>query len=140
MELPQSLGNRIIERGVILHYSGFKNIDHGKFFVVLGVFENRIAGFSFINSNINEHIIKGQEQLELQYPMRPCDYPFLKHLSFLCASDIEQYEVLELINSYNMGKVKVISQMKPEHMQELLDACRESRIIRNVDKKRFLYP
>lgn len=139
MELPQSLKSRIIERGTILHYARFKGIDHGKYFVVLGVFENRIAGFSFINSNINGRVIKGQEQLDLQYPMRPCDYPFLKHLSFLCASDIEQYEVSELISCYDNGSVKVISQMKPEHLQEILDVCRESRIIRNADKKRFLY-
>lgn len=139
MELPQSLKSRIIERGAILHYAGFKDVDHGKYFVVLGVFENRIAGFSFINSNINPRAIMGREQLELQYPMRPCDYPFLKHLSFLCASDIEQYVVSELISCYDNGSVKVISQMKPEHLQEILDVCRKSRIIRKADKKRFLY-
>lgn len=114
MELPQTLQGRIIERGAILHYAGFNNIDHGKYFVVLGVFENRLAGFSFINSNINERVIKGQEQLELQYPMRPCDYPFLKHLSFLCASDIEQYEISELMNHYDNGRIKVVSQIKAE--------------------------
>lgn len=139
MELPQSLMTRIVERGVILHYTSFKDIDHGKFFVVLGVFDGRIAGFSFINSNINERVINKQEQMDLQYPMRPCDYPFLTHLSFLCASDIERYEVSELMDSYHKGNVKVSGQMKPEHLQEILDACRKSRIIRPTDKKRFLY-
>lgn len=139
MELPQSLKARIIGRGTILHYTGFQNIDHGKFFVVLGVYNERIAGFSFINSSINPRVIRGHEQLELQYPMRPCDYPFLDHLSFLCASDIEQYEISDLISQYDSGKVKVISQMKPEHLQEILEACRNSRIIRKADKKRFLY-
>lgn len=139
MELPQALKNRIIERGVILHYAGFRDIDHGKYFVVLGVFNDKIAGFSFINSNINQHIIKEQEQLELQYPMRPCDYPFLRHLSFLCASDIERYDVSELIRHYESGEVKVISNMKPEHLNEVIEMCKASRIISNADKKRFLY-
>lgn len=139
MELPQTLMDRIIERGAILHYTSFNDIDHGKFFVVLGVFEGRIAGFSFINSNINDNVITKQEQLDLQYPMRPCDYPFLTHLSFLCASDILKYEVAELTTGYSNGSVKVVSQMKPEHMQEILEMCRKSRIIRTADKKRFLY-
>lgn len=139
MDLPQSLRNSIFERGAILHYAGFENIDHGKFFVILGVYDNKIAGFSFINSNINRNIIKGQEQLDLQYPILPEDYPFLKHVSFRCASDIERYEISEFLVHYDKGEITVISNMKPEHMQEIIEVCRKSRIIRNSDKKKFLY-
>lgn len=45
MELPDKLKQLIISRGTILHYANFENIDHGKFFVVLGVYDGKLVGF-----------------------------------------------------------------------------------------------
>lgn len=44
-----------IKRGDIL-LSEFDGIDHRKFFVVMGVSEDKICGFFFINSNIHPAI------------------------------------------------------------------------------------
>lgn len=139
MELPDILTDKVIGRGCILHYSGFEGIDHGKFFVVLGVYDNILVGFSFINSNINRNVIRTQEQLELQFPILHTDYPFLTHASFICASDIEQYSFQYLISAYRVGKIKYMGELNAEHLDQLLEACRNSRIISNIDKKRFLY-
>lgn len=66
MEIPDSLIESKIDRGVILHSTMFENIDHGKFFVVVGINADYVAVFFFINSNINIHIKDKQEQLDMQ--------------------------------------------------------------------------
>jgi hypothetical protein len=38
-----------VERGQILYSNIFANIDHPKFFVVVGVTEDEVAGFFYIN-------------------------------------------------------------------------------------------
>ena len=70
MDIPNSLIESKIDRGVILHSTMFENIDHGKFFVIIGVNADYVAGFFFINSKINIHIEGKQEQLDMQYPLR----------------------------------------------------------------------
>lgn len=50
MELPVEVYNEIIERGAIHHSDIFADIDHGKFFVIIGVDENYVAGFFYYNS------------------------------------------------------------------------------------------
>ena len=52
-----------IKRGAILHSYMFRNIDHGKFFVVVGVSEDKVAGFFFINSQINKFLFRSQDLL-----------------------------------------------------------------------------
>ena len=91
MELPRTLIESRIDRGAILHSTMFENIDHGKLFVIVGVNEEHVAGFFFINSNINIHIEGKQEQMDMQYPLRKADYSFLRYDSFLSATRIEKY-------------------------------------------------
>lgn len=45
MELPSVLIGDTIRRGQIFHSSIFQDINHGKFFVVIGVTETEVAGF-----------------------------------------------------------------------------------------------
>ena len=52
MEIPVTAIADSIKRGDIL-LSEFDGIDHRKFFVVMGVSEDKICGFFFINSNIH---------------------------------------------------------------------------------------
>ena len=56
MDLPISLIEKSIGRGDIL-LSEFDGIDHRKFFVVMGVNEENVCGFFFINSNIHPAIL-----------------------------------------------------------------------------------
>ena len=45
MDFPVDSIASQIKRGTILHSNMFENIGHGKFFVVIGVTEEYIAGF-----------------------------------------------------------------------------------------------
>ena len=45
MELPIALTENLIERGAILHSDIFADIDHGKFFAIIGVDKDFVAGF-----------------------------------------------------------------------------------------------
>lgn len=76
MELPAVLVDHTIRRGQIFHSTMFDDIDHGKFFVVVGVTDEEVAGFFYINSNINSNVITKQEQYAMQYPILAQDYRF----------------------------------------------------------------
>lgn len=117
----------------------FENIDHGKFFVIVGISQEYVAGFFFINSRVNIHIEGKQEQLNMQYPLRKKDYSFLHHDSFLCATKIEKIGRSKLAQTISDGTTTIIGNMKTEHMEELLEKARESRLFSRIQKKQFLY-
>lgn len=139
MEIPSLLIESQIERGTILHSTMFEDIDHGKFFVIVGVSEEYVAGFFFINSKVNIHIEGKQAQLDMQYPLRKQDYSFLHHDSFLCATRIEKIERSRLAETITSGVTTIIGNMKNEHMAELLEKARESILFSKIQKKQFLY-
>lgn len=139
MEIPDSLIESKINRGVILHSTMFENIDHGKFFVVVGINADYVAGFFFINSNINIHIKDKQEQLDMQYPLKKEDYSFLKYDSFLSATRIEKIPRSKIVDTIHAGITDIIGTMKQEHMDELLEKARESILFSKQQVKQFLY-
>lgn len=139
MDLPISLLENSIKRGTILHSTIFENIDHGKFFVVMGITEEYIAGFFFINSNIHQSLLNKPEQFALQYLLKQDDYKFLKYDSFLCATDILKKERKEIAKSITDGKTSIIGNLNKEHLEEVLDMVRNSKIFSNIDKMKFFY-
>lgn len=139
MEIPNSLIESQIDRGTILHSTMFENIDHGKFFVIIGVNADYIAGFFFINSNVNIHIEGKQEQLNMQYPLKKEDYGFLRYDSFLSATRIEKIPRSKIVDTINIGITQIIGTMKQEHMDELLEKARESILFSKQQIKQFLY-
>lgn len=139
MEIPSTLIEDQLHRGTILHSTMFENIDHGKFFVIIGINQQFVAGFFFINSRVNIHIEDKQEQLDMQYPLRKKDYSFLHHDSFLCATKIEKIDRSKLAGTISNGITTIIGSIKPEHMDELLEKARESILFSKIQKKQFLY-
>lgn len=139
MEVPSSLIESQIDRGTILHSTMFENIDHGKFFVIIGVNEEYIAGFFFINSNINIYINGKQEQLNMQYPLRKADYDFLKYDSFLSATNIEKIPRSKIVDTISTGITEIIGTMKQKHIDELLEKARESILFSPKQIKQFFY-
>lgn len=139
MDLPLELAENLIERGVILHSDIFPDIDRGKFFVVIGVDEDFVAGFFFINSNINRAIWNKQEQLAMQYPMRKADYDFLRYDSFLCATNIITRSRKELSESIQENRSSLVGHMKQEHLDVVLEMVRNSKLFSNIEKQRFFY-
>lgn len=139
MEVPAELVRLRITRGVILLSALFEDIDHAKFFVVVGVSEESVAGFFFVNSNINRYIDGKQELLSMQMPMRRSRYPFLKYDSFLSATRIERLPVSRIVESVKQGETEIKGQLADEDLELLLTTARASRLFSAVEKRRFLY-
>lgn len=138
MDIPVSLIEGNIGRGDIL-LSEFDGIDHRKFFVVMGVSEENVCGFFFINSNIHPAIFNKQEQLNLQYPMLHRDYEFLKYDSFLCASSVIERKLIDIAEGIKEGTTSIIGKMKDEHVSDVLKMVRASKVISDRYKKMFFY-
>lgn len=136
MEIPVTIIASNIQRGDIL-LSEFDGIDHQKFFVVMGISENKMCGFFFINSNIHPAIFNKQEQLNMQYPLRRHDYSFLKYDSFLCASSVIERSVATISEGIKDGTTTVIGRMKEEHIEEVIKMVQASTIISARHKKMY---
>ena len=139
MQLPDKAIEQQIVRGAILHSTMFEDIDHGKFFVIVGVTQESVAGFFFINSAINRAVMGKPEQLAMQYPMRRADYPFRKYDSFLCATTIVKRPRSHIVRTMQDGTTRFVGTMLDRHMDELLQAARASRLFSKADKETFFY-
>ena len=139
MELPNVLVESVIQRGTILYSDIFENIDHPKFFVVIGVTSDSIAGFFYINSKINENIIRKVEQYELQYKITPSDYKFLEHDSYISATEISVLSRAVLSNSIQNKRTMIKGELRVEHLNELLQKLRASRLFSPIEKRRYFY-
>ena len=136
MEIPVTAIADSIKRGDIL-LSEFDGIDHRKFFVVMGVSEDKICGFFFINSNIHPAIFNKPEQMNLQYPLRHQDYPFLKYDSFLCASSVIERKVSDISEGIQNRTTSVVGRMKDEHINDVVEMVKASKVISERHKKMF---
>lgn len=139
MDLPNALIRNSIERGAILHSTMFEDIDHGKFFVIIGISKNEIAGFFFINSKIHNSLYYKPEQFRMQYPLLKKDYSFLKYDSFLCATDIITYSKGELINSINKGTTTFVDRLNNKDIHCVLQLVRNSKLFSRKEKEQFFY-
>lgn len=117
-----------IRRGAILHSNMFRNIDHGKFFVVIGVSEDKVAGFFFINSKINKHLERSQELLNAQILIRKENYSFLSHDSFICATRFIEIKVSDIIASIRKEETKFIDDLNKEDVENVLNFVRGSNL------------
>lgn len=138
MDIPVSLIEGRIGRGDIL-LSEFDGIDHRKFFVVMGVSEEKVCGFFFINSNIHPAIFNKQEQLNLQYPMSHHDYEFLKYDSFLCASSVIERRLQDISDGIRNRTTQIVGRMKEEHIQDVVEMVKASKVISERHKKLYFY-
>lgn len=139
MDLPTALLSHHIDRGTILHSNMFEEIGHGKFFVIIGVTKEYVAGFFFINSEIHPSIMNKSEQFAMQYPLKCKDYPFLKYDSFLCATNIIKRSISHLTSSIEKGDTSFIGNMIEEHINDVLEKARQSRLFSKKDKEMFFY-
>ena len=133
------MANRdLIKRGAILHCETFDFVDHGKFFVIMGVSHGEVAGFFFINSGINKWIQGKEEMLAMQYPMRKEDYGFLRYDSFLAAQELLKIPISKIESDMEKGQTIFKALMKEEHVNEVLQMARHSKLFKPKDKKNFL--
>ena len=117
----------------------FDDIDHGKFFVVIGVTDEEVAGFFYVNSNINSNVITKQEQYAMQYKILAQDYAFLKYDSYINATNIITRSKKELSESISAGRTTLVDSLQDKHLDELLKKVRESRLFSKFEKRKFFY-
>lgn len=139
MELPAELLDTLVYRGQILHSDIFEDIGHAKFFVVIGVSSDSVAGFFYINSEINSFINNKDEQLLMQYPLFQCDYSFLSHDSYICATNIVKLPKSIIVESIKSKRTKAVASLQPEHLDALLQKVRNSRLFSKKEKDEFFY-
>ena len=139
MDLPLELLNQTIERGTILLSDSFADIDHAKYFVIIGVFEDKIAGFFFINSRIHPIIFNKPTQLGMQFLLKKQHYDFLRYDSFLGANEILIRDVSVLSKSIKDGQTQIIGQLLEKDLLQVLEACRNSDLFTPKEKRQFFY-
>lgn len=139
MELPVSLLRHGIQRGSILLSDSFEDIDHAKFFAVIGVFEDCIAGFFFINSRIHPIIQSKPAHFAMQYLLRKKDYPFLCYDSFLGANELQTRPVDTLAESMKSGRTSIVGQLTDEDLTAVLDACHNCNLFSAKEKRQYFY-
>ena len=138
MEIPvEAIADSILRGDILL--SEFDGIDHRKFFVVMGISEDKVCGFFFINSNIHPAIFNKQEQLNMQYLLLQRDYEFLKYDSFLCASSVIERRLVDISEGIRNKTTQVIGHMKEEHITDVIKMVRESRVISERHKRLYFY-
>lgn len=140
MELPANLLNTLVERGQILYSNIFTNIDHPKFFVVIGITKDEVAGFFYINSKINTNVNSKEEQLRLQFPISKDDYDFLSHDSYISASNIVTLSRSVIVQSLLTKQTVIKGKLLEQHLNEILDKARTSKLYSKITKDRFFYP
>ena len=139
MELQSELVKILVERGQILYSNIFANIDHPKFFVVVGVTEDEVAGFFYINSRINTNVNTKEEQLRLQFPISKDDYDFLSHDSYISATNVVTLPRDVIVRSMQSGQTLIKGKLLDNHMNDILNKVRSSRLFSKITKDRFFY-
>ena len=136
---PSELVKILVERGQILYSNIFANIDHPKFFVVVGVTEDEVAGFFYINSRINTNVNTKEEQLRLQFPISKDDYEFLSHDSYISATNVVTLPRDVIVRSMQSGQTLIKGKLLDNHMNDILNKVRSSRLFSKITKDRFFY-
>lgn len=128
MDLPVEIYGTFIHRGSVLIKCHPGNINHPKMFVVMGVSEDSLIGFFFINSDINTHVINKPAQQELQYLIKESDYDFLDHDSYICASSLKHALLTDVENDFPSGEVRHIGVLNENDLNVLLEKLNNSSI------------
>ncbi|MDE7420202.1 MAG: hypothetical protein K2N35_08335 [Muribaculaceae bacterium] len=139
MDLPLELLQSRIERGTILLSDSFEDIDHAKFFAVIGIYKNMIAGFFFINSRIHPIISSKPELFAMQYQLRRKDYDFLRYDSFLGANELQTRSVSSIAKSMKDGQTSIVGKLTEYDLNAVLDACRNFDLFSTKEKRQFFY-
>lgn len=139
MELPIELLRQGIHRGSILLSDSFEDIDHAKFFAIVGVYEEYVAGFFFINSRIHPVVQSKPAHFAMQYQLCKKDYDFLCYDSFLGANELQTRPVSVLTKSMQDGQTSIVGQLTDEDLTAVLEACRNSDLFSAKEKRQFFY-
>ena len=137
MEFPQA-AELLLQRGSIFHGNIFPQIDHGKFFAIIGEDDDELIGAFFINSEVNTNIIRTPEQNELQIPLTSSKYNFLtKDVSYLNCADLVRIVKKNLLAHINSRAVTYRATLNELDEAYILDKLRGSDLYTKAEKETF---
>ena len=127
-----------IRRGDIYHRHFSTTIPpKDKFFVIVGEDEAHYVGYFFVNSNINNFVARNEKMVAMQLPIKPSDYPFLTHLSFVAGHQLSVLPKSDLIRELQSGKAQYKGRMSSGDMEMLLSAALQSPLFSEKEKTYF---
>jgi len=126
----------VVTRGNILH-GAFENIDHKKFFIIIGENEKHFVGFFFINSNIHQSIKNKPAQFEMQMLIKKSNYSFLNYDSFICADKIKTINKNKIISDIVNKNTEIKGSLIEEDLETLLHVVRNSKLFSKIEKDTF---
>ena len=95
--------------------------------------------FFYINSKINTKLNTKPEQLRLQFPISKEDYSFLSHDSYISATNVVTLPRYVLAQSIQTQRTFIIGQLLQNHMNEILEKVRTSKLFSKITKDKFFY-
>lgn len=129
---------KAVNRGDIYHrYFSTTTPPKNKFFVIVGEDIDCYVGYFFINSNINSYVARNQEMSNMQLPIKPTDYPFLDHLSFVDGHALSILKKSDLIEELSNGKAKFKGRLSEDDVTMLLNAALSSPLFSRKEKEYF---
>lgn len=129
---------KAVRRGDIFHrYFTTTTPPKYKFFVIVGEDEDHYVGYFFINSNVNRFVATRKELADMQMPIKPTDYSFLTHVSFVDGHELSLLRKTELIEELSNGKTQMKGRMRPEDMDLLLNAALKSTLFSEKEKQTY---
>ena len=75
----------------------------------------------------------------MQYPLLHRDYEFLKYDSFLCASSVIERKIEDISESIRNRTTMVVGRMKEEHIVDVVEMVRNSKVISERHKRLYFY-
>ena len=129
--------NALIKRGTVFHSCEFEQIDHCKFFIIIGEDKNNYAGYFFINSNININIRKNPELFNMQALIKKSDYSFLKYDSYIDCHAISLISKDKLLRQIQNERTTFKGFLTDEDIELLLENLRKSDLYSEDEKDSF---
>lgn len=118
----------------------FEGIEHPKFFIVAGLSQDRVFLCSvYINSDIHPSIIRRQNLLELQVPLRKQNNSFLNYDSFANCSNPIHMESTSLIEWVTDNSCKVIGSIFKEDLNTIKEALKNSGLLSVEEIKLYFW-
>ena len=129
---------KAVNRGDIYHrYFSTTIPPKNKFFVIVGEDNDCYLGYFFINSNINSYVARNEEMCNMQLPVKPTDYPFLTHVSFIDGHALSILRKSDLIDELSDGKAQYKGRLSDDDIAMLLDAALSSPLFSRKEKEYF---
>jgi hypothetical protein len=136
-DLAENLYRTVLSKGDVF-LGEFDGIDHKKFFVIAGLSQDKVYICSvLINSNIPDFILKKQELLNLQVPIKGIKYDFLKYDSFVSCNTQLKFDFSAIYKWIENKKCRFMGKLDAEDLNNITTTLVNSGLL--TSKEMELY-